>query len=176
MEENKGLLLKSTMSYGLIMGIFWVIKYLFFIFGYSTPSLIFIYWCLSFAVPFIAYYMTKRYKYEIGGHISFFHAWRFGTMLYFFAALIVSLEQFIFLQFIAPDDFLTNMAHQMITILQDSQANSEVVDAISQINFTPIHMVIQQIFNNIFYGILLSVPVAAIVCRKDVAGAVSEQE
>ena len=88
MEENKGLLLKSTMSYGLIMGIFWVIKYLFFIFGYSTPSLIFIYWCLSFAVPFIAYYMTKRYKYEIGGHISFFHAWRFGTMLYFFAALI----------------------------------------------------------------------------------------
>ena len=41
MEENKGLLLKCAMSYGLAMGIYWVIKYLFLIFGYSIPSLIF---------------------------------------------------------------------------------------------------------------------------------------
>ncbi len=43
MEENKDLLMKSAMSYGLGMGIFWVIKYLFLVFGYSTPALIFIY-------------------------------------------------------------------------------------------------------------------------------------
>ena len=55
MEENKGLLLKCAMSYGLAMGIYWVIKYLFLIFGYSIPSLIFIYEGLSLAVPFIAY-------------------------------------------------------------------------------------------------------------------------
>ena len=86
MEENKGLLLKCAMSYGLAMGIYWVIKYLFLIFGYSIPSLIFIYEGLSLAVPFIAYYLTKRYRQDIGGSISFFHAWRFGIMLYFFAA------------------------------------------------------------------------------------------
>ena len=102
MEENKGLLLKCAMSYGLAMGIYWVIKYLFLIFGYSIPSLIFIYEGLSLAVPFIAYYLTKRYRQDIGGSISFFHAWRFGIMLYFFAALIVSIEHFIFFQFIAP--------------------------------------------------------------------------
>ena len=90
MEENKGLLLKCAMSYGLAMGIYWVIKYLFLIFGYSIPSLIFIYEGLSLAVPLIAYYLTKRYRQDIGGSISFFHAWRFGIMLYFFAALIVS--------------------------------------------------------------------------------------
>ena len=60
MEENKGLLLKCAMSYGLAMGIYWVIKYLFLIFGYSIPSLIFIYEGLSLAVPLIAYYLTKR--------------------------------------------------------------------------------------------------------------------
>ena len=98
MEENKGLLLKCAMSYGLAMGIYWVIKYLFLIFGYSIPSLIFIYEGLSLAVPFIAYYLTKRYRQDIGGSISFFHAWRFGIMLYFFAALIVSIEHFIFFQ------------------------------------------------------------------------------
>ena len=98
MEENKGLLLKCAMSYGLAMGIYWVIKYLFLIFGYSIPSLIFIYEGLSLAVPLIAYYLTKRYRQDIGGSISFFHAWRFGIMLYFFAALIVSIEHFIFFQ------------------------------------------------------------------------------
>ena len=71
MEENKGLLLKCAMSYGLAMGIYWVIKYLFLIFGYSIPSLIFIYEGLSLVVPLIAYYLTKRYRQDIGGSISF---------------------------------------------------------------------------------------------------------
>lgn len=175
MEENKSLLLKSAMSYGLAMGIYWVIKYLFFIFGYTVPMLITIYWGFSLAVPFIAYYMTKKYRDEIGGQISFFHAWRFGTMLYFFAALIVSLEHFIFFQFIAPRDFMTNMATSMVQVMQNSKVSAEMIESITNMNFTPIHMAIQGIFNNIFYGIVLSIPVAAIVCRKKAAGTVSEQ-
>ena len=176
MEENKGLLLKSAMSYGLAMGIFWVIKYLFLIFGYSIPALIYIYELLCIAVPFIAYYMTKRYRQDIGGNISFFHAWRFGIMLYFFAALIVSIEHFIFFQFIAPPDFISNTINMAMNTLKNADVNSEVIDAISRTNFTPTHMAIQQIFNNIFYGIILSVPVAALVCRKQTAGPVPEEQ
>ena len=176
MEENKGLLLKCAMSYGLAMGIYWVIKYLFLIFGYSIPSLIFIYEGLSLAVPFIAYYLTKRYRQDIGGSISFFHAWRFGIMLYFFAALIVSIEHFIFFQFIAPPDFLNNTMTQAIVALKNADFNSEEIEAISRTNFTPIHMAIQGIFNNIFYGIILSIPVAALVCRKQTASPVSEEK
>lgn len=169
MEENKGLLFKSAMSYGFAMGIFWVIKYLFLIFGYSIPVLIYIYQILTLAVPFVAYYFTVRYRQDIGGNISFFHAWRFGTMLYFFAALIVSLEHFIFFQFIAPADFLTNTMNQLTNLLKSSNVSTDVIDAISRTNFTPIHLAIQGIFNNIFYGIILSIPVAAIVCRRQAA-------
>lgn len=176
MEENKGLLLKCAMSYGLAMGIYWVIKYLFLIFGYSIPALIYIYEVLSIAVPFIAYYLTKRYRQDIGGSISFFHAWRFGIMLYFFAALIVSIEHFIFFQFIAPPDFLSNTMTQAIIALKNANFNSEVIEAIKQTNFTPIHLAIQQIFNNIFYGIILSIPVAALVCRGRTASPVSEEK
>ena len=176
MEENKGLLLKCAMSYGLAMGIYWVIKYLFLIFGYSIPSLIFIYEGLSLAVPLIAYYLTKRYRQDIGGSISFFHAWRFGIMLYFFAALIVSIEHFIFFQFIAPADFLANSVNQMIEVLKDSQVSTEVIEAIGKTNFTPIHMAIQGVFNNIFYGIILSIPVAAILCRNNETGAIRQEQ
>ncbi len=168
--------MKCAMSYGLAMGIYWVIKYLFLIFGYSIPALIYIYEVLSIAVPFIAYYLTKRYRQDIGGSISFFHAWRFGIMLYFFAALIVSIEHFIFFQFIAPPDFLSNTMTQAIIALKNANFNSEVIEAIKQTNFTPIHLAIQQIFNNIFYGIILSIPVAALVCRSRTASPVSEEK
>lgn len=170
MEENKGLLLKCAMSYGLAMGIFWVVKYLFLIFAYSVPFLIFIYMILTLAVPFVAYAFTKRYRQDIGGNISFFHAWRFGIMLYFFAALIVAIEHFIFFQFIAPPDFLANTISQFVESMKNSYMSEEIIDAVSRINFTPIHMAIQGIFNNIFYGIILSIPVAAIVCHNNAVG------
>ncbi len=167
MEENKNLLLKGAMNYGLIMGIYWVIKYLFFIFSVSVPSLNLIYWLLSFAVPFIAYHMTKKYKQDIGGQIGFFHAWRFGTMLYFFAALIVSLEYFVFYQFIAPPDFIANAIGQIVEVLKDSNMDTEVINTFASIRISPIQMAIQGIFNNVFYGIILSIPVAAIVCKNN---------
>ena len=38
MEENKNLLLKGAMTYGLAMGIYWVVKYIFFISSSAFPS------------------------------------------------------------------------------------------------------------------------------------------
>ena len=63
---------------------------------------------------------------------------------------------------------------QAMNLLQNMDANSELIDAMSQTNLTPIHMAIQGIFNNIFYGIILSIPVAALVRRKSSADAISE--
>ena len=153
MEENKGLLLKSAMTYGLAMGIFWVIKYLFFIFSNTVPALNIIYIVLTLTVPFIAYYLTKRYKQDIGGKINF-----------------------VFFQFIAPADFLANSVNQMIEVLKDSQVSTEVMEAIGKTNFTPIHMAIQGVFNNIFYGIILSIPVAAILCRNNETGTIRQEQ
>lgn len=175
MGENKSLLIKDAMTYGFIMGIFWVVKYLFFIFSGSASILNYVYILLTLAVPFFAYYLTKKYKEEIGGEISFFHAWRFGTMIYFFAALIVSLEHFVFYQFIAPPNFLPNVINQAIDTLKNTNVNTEVIESVSNMNFSPIHMAIQGIFNNIFYGIVLSIPVAALLCRNNASGAITQK-
>lgn len=172
MGENKNLLLKGASTYGFAMGIYWVIKYLFLIFSNKVPGLSLIYILLTLAVPFIAYYLTKRYRDNIGGSISFFHAWRFGTMLYFFAALIVAVEQFLFFEFFAPKDFMYQAANQLIEILKESQVGTEVIEAVSRMDFSPIHMAVQGIFNNIFYGIILSIPVAALLCRNNATGTI----
>lgn len=172
MEERKDLLLKSAMTYGLGMGIFWVIKYIFFIFSLSMPSMGVAYWLLTLMVPLLHYRMTKLYRADIGGKIGFFHAWRFGMLLYFFAALIVSLAHYAFYRYIAPPDFVAGAIGQMTTMLRDSRVSPEIIQSLDKIRVTPIQMTIQGIFNNVFYGIILSIPIAALVCRNNSTGTI----
>jgi len=177
MTENKSLLMKSAMTYGLSMGIYWIIKYIFFIFGFSIPVLSFIYWAFTLAVPFIAYYLTRRYKKDIGGQIGFFHAWQFGVLLYFFAAVIVALIHYIFYQYIAPPDLLSNSVSQIVDMLKSSGVESgTVIDTFSQLKISPIQMAIQGIFNNVFYGVILSIPVAALLCQNNSTGSITEHD
>ena len=165
MVENQNNLLKGAMTYGASLGFYWVFKYLFWMLSLKISMLSVVYLVLTLFVPYVAYQLTKRYKQDIGGRISFFHAWRFGMMLYLFAALIVSLVHFAFYQFFAPHDFLQQAAHQLAEIMQDAAVERSVIDSMQQLNVSPIHMAIQGIFNNIFYGIIFSIPVAAWVSR-----------
>ena len=163
MNENKSLLVRSSATFGLFMGIYWMIKYIFFILGLSSEMMNTIYWGLTLAVPMIAYRFTQRYRLMIGGKIGFFHAWQFGVLLYFFAALIVSLIHYIFYRYIAPPDLLSTAMNQTIELLKQSNATEEMVESISNVRLTPIQMAIQGILNNVFYGVLFSLPVALIV-------------
>lgn len=175
MDENKSFIMKGAMAYGFPLGIYWVIKYLFLISSLRLPVLSFFYVSMTLAVPFIAYFLTKKYKSDIGGSIGFFHAWRFGVLLYFFAALIVSVMHFVFFQFFAPSNFIYDATNQLVDILKNSQMDTEVIESISNMNISPIQMAIQGIFNNVFYGIILSIPVAAILCRNNQSGAIMQK-
>lgn len=158
------------MSYGLVMGIYWVVKYIFNMFSPYYPSLIVVYWGMSLLVPYIGYVLTKRYRDDLGGSISFSQAWRFGVLLYFFAALIVSVMHYIFYRFVAPPDYMTNAVSQTIESLKQMQVESQVIQSIETLNFSPIHLALQGILNNILYGIIFSIPVAGLLCRKKSPG------
>lgn len=158
------------MSYGLVMGIYWVVKYIFNMFSPYYPSLIVVYWGMSLLVPYIGYVLTKRYRDDLGGSISFSQAWRFGVLLYFFAALIVSVMHYIFYRFVAPPDYMANAVSQTIESLKQMQVESQVIQSIETLNFSPIHLALQGILNNILYGIIFSIPVAGLLCRKKSPG------
>ncbi|MDR1258271.1 MAG: DUF4199 domain-containing protein [Tannerellaceae bacterium] len=162
--DNKELLLKSAMFYGLLLGIFWVVKYLFFIWGATNPSISVVYWVLTPITIVFAYIFTKVYKIQIGGCIRFSHAWQFGILLYFFAALIVSLLHYVFYRYLAPPDYLANAVGMAMDMIRD--INPEMAETMPETPvFTPIRMTIQGILNNVLYGILFSLPIAAILCR-----------
>lgn len=167
MENKNSGLLSAAMSYGFSLGIFWIVKYLFYMFSLRFSFLVVIYWGMSLVVPYLAYLLTKRYREDLGGMISFGQAWCFGVLIYLFAAILVSIMHYLFYRFVAPPDFLTSAVTQTIESLKQMQVDSKVISSIEAMNFSPIHMALQGIINNIFYGIVLSIPVAALVSRKD---------
>ncbi len=173
MTENKSILLKSTTFYGLLLGIFWAIKYVFFILGSWYSGIGIIYSVLAPLTIVFAYYMTKSYKMVIGGKISFFHAWQFGVLLYFFAALIVSLEHYAFYQYLAPPGFIDTSMDQAMDIIKSMNLTDQMKQMVEKMT-TPssIQMTIQGIFNNVFYGVILSIPVAALLCRNNISGTI----
>lgn len=158
--------MSATMSYGFSLGIFWIVKYIFYMFSMRFSYLVVIYWGMSLVVPYLAYLLTKRYREDLGGVISFSQAWRFGVLIYLFAAMLVSVMHYVFYRFVAPPDFLSSAVEQTIASLKQMQVDSKVISSIESMNFSPIHMALQGILNNIFYGIILSLPVAALVCRR----------
>ncbi|MDR1937106.1 MAG: DUF4199 domain-containing protein [Tannerellaceae bacterium] len=167
--ENKGLLLKSAMFYGLLLGTFWIIKYIFFILGTTHPAMGFVYWILTSLTIVFAYIFTKVYKILIGGRIGFFHAWQFGILLYFFAALIVSLLHYVFFRHLAPPDYVANMIDAAVNMIKE--INPQAEEALNGMPaFTPIRLTLQGILNNVFYGIILSLPVATLLCRGRITG------
>ena len=158
--------MSAAMSYGFSLGIFWIVKYIFYMFSMRFSYLVVIYWGMSLVVPYLAYLLTKRYREDLGGVISFSQAWRFGVLIYLFAAMLVSVMHYVFYRFVAPPDFLSSAVEQAIASLKQMQVDSKVISSIESMNFSPIHMALQGILNNIFYGIILSLPVAALVCRR----------
>ncbi len=158
--------MSAAMSYGFSLGIFWIVKYIFYMFSMRFSYLVVIYWGMSLVVPYLAYLLTKRYREDLGGVISFSQAWRFGVLIYLFAAMLVSIMHYVFYRFVAPPDFLSSAVEQTIASLKQMQVDSKVISSIESMNFSPIHMALQGILNNIFYGIILSLPVAALVCRR----------
>jgi hypothetical protein len=157
------------MFYGLLLGIFWVIKYIFFIWSVTHPAMGVVYWTLTPLTLVFAYLFTKVYKIMIGGIIGFFHAWQFGVLLYFFAALIVSLLHYVFYRYLAPADYIANVMEVAVNMVKE--INPQAEEALNQMPvLTPIRLTLQEILTNVFYGIILSAPIAALLCRKHTTG------
>ena len=155
------------MFYGLLLGGFWVVKYIFFILGTLLPAVDFISIVLTPVTLLLAYLFTKVYKIILGGKVSFSSAWSFGVLLFFFASLIEALPQYVFFSYIASPEYMAGLTEQATLLVEKMglvmSMEDEVINQIA--NLSPIQLTFQGIFANVFYGIILSIPVAALLCR-----------
>ncbi|MDR2388167.1 MAG: DUF4199 domain-containing protein [Tannerellaceae bacterium] len=163
--KNKKLLLWIALYYGRPLGLFWVVKYVFFVLGVSLPWVGIIYWILTPLTLFLSYMFTDICRRRLGGRITFAQAWGFGVLLYFFSAVIVSLAHFVFYRYIASPDYLASVMQTAAEML--TQINPQMQETLRATPLpTPMDLTLQDIVSNTFYGALFSIPVAARLRRK----------
>jgi hypothetical protein len=168
MEEKKNMLFQSAMFYGMFLGAFQVTKYIFFIIGTFFPILSSVSIILAPLTVVFAYFFTKVYKVIVGGKIRFGQAWKFCILLFFFSALIESLPQYIFYQYIATPEYMKTLIEDASILADAMKLGGQMKEEISArlASLTPIHLTFHGIATNVIYGIIFSVPIAAILCRK----------
>lgn len=164
---------EHAMRFGTFMGIFWIFKFAFLPLGFSIPILQLLFVLLTLFVPILGYIYARKYRNTYcDGEISFFRAFSFTLFMYVFATLLVAVAHYIYFRFI-DQGFLVSVYQQQLETIQ-STAQGEVLTSIDQLiqafdtisSLTPLQLTFQLIFQNIFYGILLSLPTALVVMKQ----------
>lgn len=174
MAENRISLQRYAMRFGTYMGVYWIIKFIFLPLGFTNPLLMFGFYGLTFAVPFIAYYFVRSYRDKVcGGEISFLQSWLFLIFMFMFAALLTAVVHFIYFRFI-DNGFMINTMEtifsQFPAELQGLEAYKEQMDETLKLlrAMTPIELTMQLLSTNFLYCSILSLIIAPFVMKRKI--------
>lgn len=166
---------KSLLAYSMEGGI-WLGLYLTLCFAGNVAAL---YWpgisaialLLYIVVPFVLYRIMKRYH-RNSNIVNFFSVnWLLGIMLFFFAAIISSIPEYVYYQYINPDyiaQVVSSTLEQLDAMgwMQDDTGIEQVRKMNSEGTLpNAMDMVISQAWSKMFLGSILSIFVSLFVVR-----------
>ncbi|MCR5680742.1 MAG: DUF4199 domain-containing protein [Prevotella sp.] len=158
---------------GLWMGLLWVSSFVCYLLGLSSPGLGLVAMILAIVTPFLAFRRLKRYRDEVAdGVLSFMRGWGYVVLLFMYGSLILAAVQFVYFAFIDKGFFANAFANMMA----DTQTNAAIADmgltdmvkqGIEGLrSMRPIDLVLNILTSNLFLGVLMAVPIAAVAKRK----------
>ena len=158
-------IVKSAMSYGLILGVLFSVNFLLSVPNSSLLGLLG--WFVVAAILVAIYKMSVRYRdNDCGGFISYGKAFSLIVLMFFFAAIISAFVKFIYLQFIDPAFLERQLEQAMLTLETISfPITDEFYEAMS-IMFTSTSFTMVSIFTNMFLSVFVGLVMAAFV-KKD---------
>ena len=171
-EAPKKSIARYAMEYGVYFGIYLIVKFALTTFSLNNFVANFVSEVLLIANPFILYYIMRHYKKQDGGNVRFSQLWMFGIFLFFFASLLSGVAEYVYYRYINPTYIEMQMAAvldliEKMTQAQDSEMLQVMRDGLAKGGApSPIEMVFQTIWANVFFGSLLSIIIALIVSRK----------
>lgn len=167
---------RYAMLFGTYMGIFWIVKFIFFPLGLSVSFLLFLFVGLTICVPFMGYRYARIYRDQVcGGSIGFLHAWVFTVFMYMFAALLAAVAHYIYFRFI-DQGHIVNTCENLINTVAQSNVPGMDMDAYIAIyrealdetrKITAIEWTMQMMSSNFLWGSLLAVPTALSVMKRE---------
>ncbi|MFA6922985.1 MAG: DUF4199 domain-containing protein [Bacteroidales bacterium] len=172
MEEKKNPLLKSTMTFGAIMGLaLIVISLIMYLTNQIEKS-----WLsntFTFIVLIVGITLSSKYHRDnsLNGFISYGQSLSCGVLTGFFASILIAFYTFILFKFIDPSliDQITNMAREKILERYPNFTDEQVETALSMTRkFTnPAVMFFMTIIGTTFYAFLVSLIVSIFIKKED---------
>ena len=160
--------------YGLYMGIFWAVKFVFFPLGFSYPVFSFIFLLLTIMVPFVGAWFVKKIRDGVlDGRLGFWQAFLLSTNIYMYASLIAAIVHFIYFRFI-DNGFILNSYLESVSQMQEllgsgeAAANIEMLKANVELmgTLSPIQIVFSLLSNNVVFGLFISLLAAVFLKRR----------
>lgn len=172
MAEVKTNLRGYAMQYGTYMGIYWILKFIFFPMGLNDNLLGRIFVILTLGVPVLGYVYVRRFRDRYcEGYISFFKAFAFCFLMYMFASILTAVAHYIYFQYIDNGFMIRSFelslqqAEKVKYMAPLVERMSAALDVLPQLS--PIRLTLELILQNILYaGLLVSFPTALLVMRR----------
>ncbi|MDO5570672.1 MAG: DUF4199 domain-containing protein [Bacteroidales bacterium] len=162
-----------AMENGLILALYFLIKFAFTYFSLPYPALNIIALILSFGIPFVLYWMVRKFRdNENESKITFGEGWSLSLLIMAFASLPEALAMYFFYQYIDPQYIATivNQSSKLLDTMQQSDPSQYITQFSDMFKNNDIpssaQMAVQGIFNNIFFGSILSLIVAFFVKKE----------
>ncbi|MDR1742835.1 MAG: DUF4199 domain-containing protein [Dysgonamonadaceae bacterium] len=164
MQEDKSQLIVYAMRFGLYIGAFWIIKYLFLVGSAQIPSLAAIELLLKLGTPVLLFYFLVKYRISVSDNgLGYGHGIRFAVMLFFFASLLEAVIVFAHTSWITPT-YISDTYNNGLTMVKELGADGEMIDLLkSQPAPSPISYTFSCMMADVFWGLILAlilVPVA----------------
>lgn len=168
-EEQKGIM-QFAMEWGVYMGLYFVVKFIFEVWSVDSFFCNAVSLLMLLCIPVVVYSAMRRYDRQNGLKCYFAQLWMLGILLFFFTSLISSLAQYIYYVYINPEYIGAQFksAVELMEALNLMASDPSLLDAMKTAlekgNVpTPMSVVVERMWVNLFFGSLLSAAVAWLV-------------
>lgn len=167
MSENKNNIVASASHYALVLGGFWVFKYLFVIGSEYSELSKYMANILGVGTIFLLYILLCRYRdVRLGGKIGYGESILFTLLLFLFASLIEAVVISIHLFLISPE-LVAAQNEQIYNTILKFNFPAESMQTLEYIfSFGALYYVINYVITNVFIGFFLSLIFGFIVSRQ----------
>lgn len=170
-EEYKQLKAYARID-GALLGIMWIISFACYVMGMSNPMLMMGGMLIAVCSPFFAATRVRKFRDEArDGILSFKRALAYSILIFFYAALLFAVAQYAYFQFIDDGQIMS----KLISMMNEPQ-NKQIIEAYGlkqsmdeslkvMAATRPIDYALNYLSINIIIGLLLSLPIAAVMKR-----------
>ena len=159
---------------GALLAVLWVVSFACYIAGISDPLYATMAMILMVATPFFVALRLGKFRDDgRNGVISFARGWAYAVYVFFYAAVLLAVAQYVYFAYIDQGYLMrsfsaalsTPEAKRLVEQYGLSQTMSESMEMMGRLR--PIDYALNVLTANIMSGVVLGVPIAALMRRKE---------